>query len=241
MSPYLLFFVVVASVFACIGGGVLLAADDCTSTSGLLDITPVPQVEDVWCFVASATAVLNHLGVLNPQSLSNPQAPYSQCDLYNIAQLPAVVDCCQVAHPTGISQCKMTGWPEDVFENLIPKIRYTSNGALPWDDIKAQICPGGAPRQPFIYAAHPLQGIPHTYTVKGFNENGPKGQQVLYVDSHGSLGSNPIGGSIVDYVCYYQGTCLNTIYYHVGDTYNIRRSVSIDTTPPAVPLGTFIR
>jgi len=237
---YLLFFVVVASVFTCIGGGVLFAADDCTSTSGLLDIKPVPQLEDIWCFVASANAVINHLGVSDPQSTSNPQAPYAQCRLYNIAKTPGI-DCCSVTHPTGIAQCKQLGWPDDVFDNLTPKISYTPGGARSWDQVKAQICPAVGHGQPFIYAALPYQGIPHTYTAKGFNQNGPNGQHVLYVDSHGSLGSNPIGGSIVDYDCYYQATCPNAFYSHVGDYYDIRPPVSIDTTPPAVPLGPFIR
>ena len=243
MRPYLLFFVVTASVFTCIGGEVLQAADNCTSTSGILDITPVPQAAEVWCFAASANAALNHLGVSDPQSTSNPQAPYSQCRLYNIAQLPVVVDCCSVTNPNGVPGCDKRGWPDEVFDKLTPRIHYTPGGAQTWIQVKGQICPGGMPGQPFIYAAHPSQGIPHTYTAKGFNENGPDGQQVLYVDSHGSLGSNPIGGSILDYACYYQGSCPNTIYYHDGDIYDIRPSPSrlFDTLAPMAPLGLFIR
>lgn len=242
MRPYLFFFVAVASVLTCTRGEVLQAAGECNATWGLLDIDPVPQAEDVWCFAASAKAVINHLGVLDPQSTSNPQALYSQCRLYNIAQLPNVVDCCSVAHPTGIPECKKQGWPDEVFDNLIPKIPYIPDGAQLWWQVKAQICPAVGQGQPFIYAAHPPNGIPHTYTAKGFNENGPKGQQVLYVDSHGMLGPNPIGGSIVDYVCYYQGNCPNATYYHDGD-YHIRPLASppIDTTPPAPPIGLSVR
>jgi len=240
MRPYILFFVVVASVITWTGGEVLQAADECTETQGLLDIAPLLQEEDVWCFVASANAVLNHLGVKDPESTSNPPAPYSQCRLYNIAKNPGI-DCCTVMHPTGVSQCKQLGWPDDVFDHLFPKILYTPGGALNWAQIKGQICPAGVPRQPFIYAAHPPNGIPHTYTVKGLNENGPNGQQVLYVDSHVSLGSTSLGASIVDYVCYYQGTCPNAIYIHDGDYYDIRRRPRHPSLPLTVPEGSIMR
>jgi hypothetical protein len=227
MKPYLLFFIVVASVITCTGGEVLQAADECSLAWGLLDIKPVQQEEDIWCWVASTTEVLNRLGV--PHQVGHPPyRPYSQCVLFNIVKSPVGIDCCSVAHPTGVGECKKTGWPDDVFDKL--KIPYTPGGALPWNWVKGQICPQKihpgvySPGEPFIYAAEPERGgIPHTYTAKGFNENGPNGQQVLYVDSHVSLGSTPLGASIVDYDCYYKGICPNTIYTHAGDYYNIHR------------------
>ena len=227
MRPYLLLSVVLASAITCTGGEVLQAADTCTDILGLLDMEPVPQEEDTWCFAASVTAVLTKIGVLDPQS--NPPAPYSQCRLYSIGnvQHPGV-DCCQQCptHPCGVPECKEVGWPDDVFDRLTPRILFRPGGALnDFALVKAQICfENESPRQPFIYVAHPSGGIPHTYVVKGFTEHG-NGQRGIYVDSHSMLGSNPVGGSFVDFDCYYAGTCPNAVYYHDGDYLDIHPSV----------------
>jgi len=226
MSPYLLFFIVVTSGITWTGGEALKAADECSLAYGLLDIKPVEQEEDIWCWVASTTEMLNRLGV--PQQVGHPPyPPYRQCVLFNIVKNPVGIDCCTVTHPTGVEECKKTGWPDDVFDKL--GVPYTPGGALPWNWVKGQICPQKihpgvySPGEPFIFVAWPDGGINHTYVVKGFNENGPNGQQVLYVDSHRKLGETPVGPSMVDYSCDYLGMCANTIYHHTGDYYNIRR------------------
>ncbi len=226
LRPYLIFFIVAASVITWTGGKALQAADECSGAYGLLEIAPVEQKEDIWCWVASTTLMLNRLGVSH-QAGHPPYRPYTQCVLFNVIKNPVGIDCCTVTHPTGVEECKQLGWPDDVFDKL--GVPYTPGGALPWNWIKGQICPQKihpgvySPGEPFIYVAHPPNGIPHTYVVKGFNENWPNGPQVLYVDSHVSLGSTPKGASVVDYDCYYQGICLNSIYIHDGDYYNIRR------------------
>jgi hypothetical protein len=234
----LLSVLIVCSLVAFGADGLLRAADMCTTTSGLLDMTHLIQQEEVWCFVTSSNEVLNYLQVMDPQSMSVPPF-YSPCRLYNIAKNPGT-DCCLVSHPTGVPQCLQTGWPDEVFENLIPPIPSTPEGAQWWPHIKDQICPAGAPGRPFIYLAHPPGGIPHTYTAVGFNENyNGTGQKVLYVHSHETVGSGPMGSGIVDYECYYIGDCPNNIYTHDGDYYDINLPAlsSVDTMPPKSPTG----
>lgn len=219
-------------------------ADQCTPSTGVLEMDHRIQQEDVWCYVASSSEVLKHLRIQDPQSSSDPSNSdppwYSQCRLYNISKVPGY-DCCTVTHPTGVAQCKQVGWPDEVFDKLTPPVPYTPGGALPWTNVKGQICPGGSPGHPFIYVAHPPYGIPHTYTVVGFSEGAVTGQQLLYVHSQETVGPGPMGSGYVDYECYAWGQCVDAIYTHDGDYYDFHPSNSADNTPPAAPTGITVR
>lgn len=210
--------------------GALWAADLCNATRGVLEGTHLIQEEDVWCFVTSSAEVLRHLDIRNPKTGSH----YSPCNLYNIAKTPGT-NCCAVTHPTGVQECKNLGWPDEVFDVLIPE-QYKSGGALGWPEVKEQICPGGEPGHPFIYVAHPPGGIPHTYTAIGFNEDATLGQNILYVHSHETVGPGPMGSGFVDHTCYFIGACQNVTYIHDGDYYEFRlRSNPTSNSPPPAP------
>jgi hypothetical protein len=214
--------------------GVLWAADLCNSTRGVLEGTHLIQEEDVWCFVTSSAEVLRHLDVRDPATGSH----YSPCRLYNIAKTSGT-NCCAVSHPTGVQACKELGWPDEVFDVLIPN-QYKSGGALGWSDIKGQICPAGNPGHPFIYVAHPQQGgIAHTYTVIGFNEDATLRQNILYVHSHETVGPGPMGSGFVDHACYFEGDCPNVPYTHDGDYYDF--SLNSTTSPPSAPTNLIVR
>ena len=225
----------------------LRAADQCTSTFGLLDMTHLMQATSVWCFVTSTKEVLDRLQVEDPLSMNIPPF-YSSCRLYNLTNNPGI-DCCQV-DPTATSQCLSVGWPDDVFNNVMPYTTladpgYTSGGALSWSDLKGQICPSGSRGQPFIYLAEPITGgIPHTYTAIGFQENVTgTGQNVIYVHSHETIGMGPSGAGIVDELCYRSGACPPFQYRHDGDVYNIHLPAIPNgvTGPPAAPKGLTVR
>jgi hypothetical protein len=242
-----LYILLTFSIFNSTADELVWGASECNPTWGLLDIAPVVQKGEVWCWAASANAVLNFHGVIDPQSTSTPPL-YSQCRLYNIAKIPGT-DCCSLANPNDDARCNSTGWPEEVFDNLDPIVTFRPGGALLWHQVKGQLCPNGALGKPFIYAAHPYQSgaIPHTYVAKGFNEDGEDsqqvGQRVIFVDSHQSMGPFPYGASFVDYECYYQGICETTTYIHDGGYYDINPPI-VDTpinAPPKAPNNLEVR
>lgn len=209
--------------------GLLWGADLCTPTKGVLEGTHLIQAEDTWCYVTSSAEVLRHLDVRDPATGDH----YSPCSLYNLAKTPNT-DCCAVTHPTGVTACKEPGWPDEVFEKLIPG-NYTANGALGWPGVKEQICPGGSPGHPFIFVATPSGGSPHTYTVIGFHQDDHLGQKMLYVHGHQTIGQEEEGSSFVDYDnCYLPfGACPVGTFAHNGDYYGFRPPPS----PPTPPTG----
>jgi hypothetical protein len=222
------------------GDGQCTASDN--SSFGLLDVEPVRQYKEVWCWAASANVVTNFYALRDPISTSTPQELYSQCRLYNIGnvQNPGF-DCCPDAIRSD-NRCLQTGWPHEVFNRLTPVVTHAPppNGYILWNEVKQEICPNGKPGRPFIYAAHPENGIPHTYIVKGFDEEISSQTYVLLVDSHVMLGTsndaNPeyVGASPVDYDCYQTGWCAGGIYTHDRTYYSIR---PIDNASPAPPSG----
>ena len=213
-------------VFLCLSGFLRLpiagAADTCIEAddSGYLDIGYVDQVETSWCWVASANAVTNHFGLLDP---SNSNAPYTKCRLYNIAKSP-YVDCCT---NTSDQACQKSGFPWEVFNRLEPKINYLGEwNPMTWLQIKAQICPNWSPGHPFIFIAEPHTGglLPHTHVVKGFDHD-DQGFSQLLVDDHSGYGAR-----YIDYECKYKlpANCQapSTQWDRYGDIYDIQPRIS---------------
>lgn len=208
--------------------GVLWGADLCTPTKGVLEGSHLIQPEDTWCHVTSSAEVLRHLDIRDQETGDH----YSPCLLYNLAKNPNT-DCCAITHPTGVIACKEPGWPDDVFEKLIPE-QYTANGPLGWPQIKEQICPEGNPGHPFIFVATPLGGSPHTYTVIGFHQDEDLDQKLLYVHGHQTIGAAEEGSSFIDYDnCYAPfGACPAGAYTHDGDYYGFEDQTPPPPTPP---------
>lgn len=208
---------------------------DCSTEQGILYLDPVMQYKEVWCWAASSNAVSNFYELADPRSETTPPDLYAQCRLYNIAKFPnGNFDCCPDAIRSD-DRCLQTGWPHEVFDRLNPQVTYNYTEApLLWDDIKMQICGPQSPGRPIIYAAKPNQGIPHTYTIKGFSEDPSAQEYNLLVDSHQSVGPEDYGALVISYDCYQTGWCYNAegqgaIYTHVGDYSNIS---PIDTNSP---------
>jgi hypothetical protein len=223
-----------------------LAAGVCTATDssvfGLLDIDPVEQQKEVWCWAASANVVTNFYKLPDPLSTATPPELYSQCRLYNIGK-PTGYDCCPNANRSD-NRCLQTGWPDWVFDRLAPVVNHARPPTVDehgkeyilWEEVKKEVCPNEKPGRPFIYAARPQNGIPHTYVVKGFQEDTASEDEdqryVLFVDSHIKLGNEELGASPITYDCYHTGWCVGGRYSRVRTYYKIRPS---DNTPPPSP------
>jgi hypothetical protein len=232
----------------------LQAADQCTASQGLLDIPLMEQEESDWCWVASANVVTNRFGYKNSSG-----KPYQQCELYNLAG-KTTDDCCKYSQHMRPDICLKEGMPDyDVWYQLNPII-YSLGNANPmiWDglepNIKAQICPGGKPGQPFIFVDQKrtaLGTISHTNVVKGFTEvfDGIP-IQTLYVDTHYGLGMDEmdpryLGTKHLEYDCGYvrpgpisAGGC-GKGYERNMDIYDIQHGITITNTnlPPKPPQG----
>src|SRR5262249_21957518 len=134
------------------------------------------------------------------------------------------------------------GFPEEVFNNLNPKIEYWANALSPmfnsWDSLKNEICPSvGTPGRPFIFMARSIStGIYHTHVVKGFYRDIDEvGVQNLFIDDHWPLGAGEVGPRHIDYECKYKlppscQTMWN--WQRAGDFYNLHKAGSPSPPPP---------
>jgi len=221
------------------------AADQCTASQGLLDIPLMEADESSWCWVASANVITNRFGYK-----SSSGQPYQQCELYNLAK-GGTTDCCMYPKHARPTQCTDTaGMPDyDVWDQFNPRI-YSLGNANPmnWDgpepNIKAQICPGGKPGQPFIFVDQ-TGPVRHTNVVKGFKEVfNPTSIKTLYVDTHYPLGQGEVGPKYIDYDCGYVrpgtsagGCALKYNYDRYMDIYDIQQGITDTNPPPAAPQG----
>jgi hypothetical protein len=133
---------------------------------------PVAQETGVWCWAASAQAVMQFHKV-----------DVAQCQIVNDVRAEGGLNetglpyCCESANVYG-TQCQKTGYTEDAFDWFGLDYGW-SEGALTHRQIAAQICLNG----PFIYVIAYEGGGGHTSVVKDYRMD-DDGNMFLLVHQH---------------------------------------------------------
>ena len=189
-----------------------LVTNTCTPNpnSSILNMTVIPQEEDLWCWAACGEMVMEKL-----------RGNIMQCDEAN--RRFGRSDCCPPRGRPRPSACNNTGWPQ--FDKYNLKADTTFCQALSWEEIKKQI---DCKKKPFCWTLRWTDDTSecgdinsgtdtsgHMMVISGYKrENGDSLVKVLDPDPKGT--GNTFWISYSRYVC-------GPGYGHWNNFYNIRK------------------
>jgi hypothetical protein len=134
--------------------------------SGVLRVTMRPQETNMWCWAASGQMVMEFL-----------RKDVAQCIQAN--NRFGRSDCCQNPTPQA---CILGGWPE--LQKYGFKYRTTSDVALSWPAVRAQLAPrnAGCRGTPFAFSWHWAGGGGHMMVATGYATNAA-GETFVFVNN----------------------------------------------------------
>jgi hypothetical protein len=168
-----------------------------------LAVTLHPQETGMWCWAASGQMVMHYLG-----------NDVAQCTQAN--NRFSRNDCCNNPVPNA---CIQGGWPE------FPKYNFsfvkTTNAALSWDQLKAEISGGtNCGNRPFCFTWASTGGGGHTMVAIGYNTISLLALKIHMVEVNDPWPPNIGGHRWITYAAYVSGPG----YTHWDDYYQVKHT-----------------